>query len=65
MPWIFPFFYSIEGVSVQVPQKGASYSEVGPETAWPNGSSQAGGTIGVASHVPITTMVSKVQSESI
>ncbi len=56
---------SVEGVPVQVPQKGASYSEVGSETAWPNGGSLSGGAIGVASHAPIIAMVSKVQSESI
>ncbi len=56
---------SVEGVPVRVPQKGASYSEVGSETAWPNGCSLSGGAIGVASHAPITAMVSKVQRESI
>ncbi len=56
---------SVEGVPVRVPQKGASYSEVGSETAWPNGGSQSGGAIGVASLAHITAMVSKVQSESI
>ncbi len=53
---------SVEGVPVRVPQKVASYREAGLETAWPNGGSQAGGAIGVASHAPITAMVSKVQS---
>ncbi len=56
---------SVEGVPVRVPQKGASYSEVGSETAWPNGCSLSGGAIGVASHAPVTAMVSKVQCESI
>ncbi len=50
---------------VRVPQKGSRYSEVGSETAWPNGGSLSGGAIGVASHAPITAMVSKVQSKSI
>ncbi len=54
---------SVEGVPIQVPQRGAIYSEVGLETAWP--SSQSGGTIGVASHAPTTAVVSKVQTESI
>ncbi len=53
---------SVEGVPVRVPQKVKRYREAGLETAWPNGSSQAGGAIGVASHAPITAMVSKVQS---
>lgn len=56
---------SVEGVPVRVSQKGTGYSEVGPEAAWPNGGSQSGCAIGVASHAPITVMVSKVQSESI
>ncbi len=56
---------SVEGVPVRVPQKGSRYSEAGSETAWPNGGSLSGGAIGVASHAPITAMVSKVQSKSI
>ncbi len=56
---------SVEGVPVRVRQKVSCYSEVGSETAWPNGGSLSGGAIGVTSHAPITAMVSKVQSKSI
>ncbi|KAL0151074.1 hypothetical protein M9458_053587, partial [Cirrhinus mrigala] len=55
---------SVEGVPVRVPQKGACYSDVGSETAWPNGGSQSGGAIRFASHAPITAMAGKVQSKS-
>ncbi|CAM4721546.1 unnamed protein product [Leuciscus chuanchicus] len=52
-------------MSIPAPLEGAGYSEVWSEAAWPVGSSQSGGTIGIASHAPSAAMVSKIQSESI
>lgn len=52
-------------MSIPAPPEGAGYSEVWSEAAWPVGSSQSGGTIGIASHAPSAALVSKIQSESI